>query len=100
MKIIYLNEERQRRQVKKSHNLVERMARALRDGYAISPSLQLSELLGYESELSNEAALERFIVDQLCVLDEQLAQSVFQVLCDRLQRRLTRMPTHLQGGLV
>ena len=100
MKIIYLNEARLRRQLKQSHGLVTRMAIALRDGYAISPDLQLSEILGYDATLSNEKALERFITDQLCLLDEQLAQSVFQVLCDRLQRRLSRMPTHLQGGLL
>ena len=100
MKIIYLNEARLRRQLKQSHGLVARMAIALRDGYAISPDLPLSEILGYDATLSNEKALERFITDQLCLLDEQLAQSVFQVLCDRLQRRLTRMPTHLQGGLL
>lgn len=100
MRVIYLNEERMRRQSKKSRSLIMRMARALRDGYAISPDLELAPLLGYQEELSNEGALERFIVEELQVLDEQLAQSVFSALCDRLQRRLTLLPLHMQGGLL
>ncbi|WP_340676493.1 hypothetical protein [Paraperlucidibaca sp.] len=100
MKVIYFYEERMRRQNKKSRSLIVRMARALRDGYAISPDLELAPLLGYQEELSNEGALERFIVDELQVLDEQLAQSIFSALCDRLQRRLTLLPLHMQGGLL
>lgn len=100
MNIIYLNTERLRRESKKSRSLIVRMARALRDGYAISSDLELAPLLGYQEALSNESALERFIVDELQVLDEQLAQSVFSALCDRLQRRLTLLPLHMQGGLL
>jgi len=100
MNIVYLNEARMRRQLEKAQSLVSRIAQALLDGYAIQPELPLAESLGYDMSISNLEALELFVKDQLQLLDEQLAQSVFQVLCDRLQRRLTRMPSHLQGGLL
>ncbi|MFD0949177.1 hypothetical protein ACFQ0F_02015 [Paraperlucidibaca wandonensis] len=100
MSVHYLHEERLRRQVAKAQTLVTRMAKALHDGYCIHPDLSLSETLGYDMALSNIEAMECFVKDQLQLPDEQMAQSIFQVLCDRLQNRLTRLPSHMQGGFL
>tara|TARA_R110001599_G_scaffold60712_2_gene168588 strand:- start:15481 stop:15783 length:303 start_codon:yes stop_codon:yes gene_type:complete len=100
MSVHYLHEERLRRQVAKAQSLVTRMAKALHDGYCIHPDLPLSEVLGYGMALTNMEALECFVKDQLQLPDEQMASSIFQVLCDRLQNHLTCIPSHMQGGFL
>lgn len=99
MNIISLDLTRKRRAQKQSLLLLRRMANALMGTYAVNRELNLAALFGFEIELSNEAAMSRWIAENLAVIDEQIADAVFPALCDRLQRVLSRLPVHQQGGL-
>ena len=99
MNIIILDVERKRRVREQSLGLLRRMAIALLSTYGVKQELSLATLIGYEPELTNEAAMTRWITENLVEIDQRIADAVFPTLCDRLQRVLTRLPAHQQGGL-
>jgi len=99
MNIIILDVERKRRVHEQSLALLRRMAIALLSTYGVKHELNLAALIGYEPELTNEAAMTRWITENLVEIDQRIADAVFPTLCDRLQRVLTRLPAHQQGGL-
>jgi len=98
MNIINLNVERKRRAHEQSLALMRRMAAALLSTYAVKRELNFAVLIGYEPELSNEAAMTRWIAESLAEIDQRIADAIFPALCDRLQRVLTRLPAHQHGG--
>lgn len=99
MNIVHLNIVRRRRAQEQSLALVRRIASALLCTYAVQTEFNLAAYMGYEPELSNEAAMARWISECLASLDQPIADAIFPVLCDRFQSLLTRMPSHMQGGL-
>lgn len=99
MNVINLDAVRLQHQKECSNRLVVRIARALLSTYAVSPHLNLAAMLGYDPALSNQDALCRYIKEQMRLVDPQLAQAVFNVMCDRFQHLLTRLPSHQHGGL-
>lgn len=99
MNVINLDAVRLQHQKECSNRLVVRISRALLATYAVSPHLNLAAVLGYDLALNNQDALCRYIKEQMRLVDPQLAQAVFNVMCDRFQHLLTRLPSHQHGGL-
>lgn len=99
MNIVHLDVVRKRRAQEQSLALVRRMAAALLSTYSVRSELNLAAYMGYEPDLSNEAAMARWISESLALVDQSIADAVFPTLCDRLQHLLTRLPVHMQGGL-
>lgn len=97
--VINLDAVRLQHQKESSNRLVVRMARALLSTYAVSPDLSLAAVLGYDPTMNNQDALCRFIKEQMRLVDQPLAHAIFNVMCDRFQHLLTRLPAHLHGGL-
>lgn len=88
-----------RRRLKQSQNLLMRMARALMSTYAVSSGEQsLASYLRVDPTLSNEAAVALWIENNLQVLDVEVAEAVFGVLCSRFERCLSYVPQHMHGG--
>ncbi len=98
MKVIHLDLERKRRQLSCSQQLVARMAKSLLQTYAVSKDLDLSVHFGYGKQMTNEQAITIWILDVLQSMDQELADKIFPVLCDRFQTKLSRLPTHMHGG--
>ena len=98
MNLVNLDVERKRRQMNQANKVVARMASALLHTYAVSSELQLSIYLGFEERLSNEEAIVRWIQRVLLTVDQDIADKVFPLLCDRFQTQLSRLPQHLHGG--
>ena len=99
MNVINLNAVRLQHQKECSNRLILRMAQALLSTYSVSPLLDLAAVLGYEQSLTNQEALTRYIKEQMRLVDEPLASAVFNIMCDRFQYMLSRLPAHQQGGL-
>lgn len=99
MNVISLDFERKRRSQEQSLVILRRMASALIGTYAVKQELNLASYFGYCPSLSNEAAMTRWITESLAAIDERFAEAIFPILCDRLQRVLTRLPSQQQGGL-
>ena len=58
----------------------------------------LASYLRVDPTLSNEAAVALWIENNLQVLDVEVAEAVFGVLCSRFERCLSYVPQHMHGG--
>ena len=96
--VVNLDAARHQHQLELSQREIGRIANALIGDHVVSPHLNLALHLGYKPTMTNEEAAVRFVEEQLQLIDEPLATAMLNVMFDRFQLRLSRIPSHLQGG--
>ncbi len=96
--VVNLDAARHQHQLELSQREIQRIAYALLGDHVVSPHFNLALHLGYNPAMTNEQSVVRFVEEQLQLIDEPMASAILNIMYDRFQLRLSRMPLHLQGG--
>lgn len=96
--VVNLDAARHQHQLELSQREIRRIAYALLGDHVVSPHFNLALHLGYNPTMTNEQSAVRYVEEQLQLIDEPMAAAMLNVIFDRFQLRLSRAPSHLQGG--